>query len=791
MNEITCCDTHCGDSNINIETSYDDPYKMMWTRTDVDAGSIENLQYNLDHREGGMLLSSGKVGLLSSFDMIDVQKMFITTQLQYNNGSYTSNTIEPFHVNSIKVFNTDESCSRVQTLKQSMNIRSAILSSTYNVVDRLTQQNVEVDVDLYTPRNIPYSVMQTITVRRSDPNLEKVMLYHECYSKSSSLRDISFNSNTIYHTRPNGEDVPVYILSGRGYTNKGKEVAFASTYVMVPSPSSPSSSSQVLNMGFNVYRDDPSKSFNTFKVHFGDQEEQGQNEVTFHIFSSIMSDFDFEYPLDEVKKLVLSMYLGSTSPLAAMQKVRSDHVFTWSKMWQTSLCITPKCGIPEELENRVKTLNRHIKVSLYNLMAASRESQTFDVTSTAVSILDVDGTIMNDGDLWLVPFMNIFKPRIAKNMLDVRHNTMNIAQQIAGSYGLNGVKYPYNDSISKLSDGLQWNVINPISVFNTALIAINVWNYYRATKDKDWLQTIGFPILKNVAEFVVSVAEKKKEDEDTNENVNNSVNMSSEIYVIKNVISLNGIESEVDNSFTNNKCKLALRYAIEASYDLSYFVKQEWLDVFFGLRIQYIDGCKRIIKFDAQSNPDEDLYFILEMLFILLPTYNTLYYQENERTVVKQKSEAIKENIDFYIDRVKTKFTSHPYNLAVLTILYGMYAQFDEKFVAEFEEYLQKFTDTYVKGIWNNMTQFGSCKRANALNMNAIFLMILMLATFQARLAGSVSSTQFYSEEFGLCLKRNANMPSFWMDIRATSIGAEKKDHCARNNTLFIASSQP
>lgn len=779
--------TECKEDGVDILTNLNESYKLVWSMPTGKA-------YKLDGVEAGVLLSNGKIGLISSFDKIDAQRMFITTHLQYHNGSYTSNTIEPFHVNSIKLFSMDDAEHDVFTQKQSMNMRTAVLSSSYKVVECLTKRYVDVDVDLYTPRNIPYATMQTITIKKGDDDASAstVMLFHECYTKANSLRDVTFNNNTIYHTRPNGVDVPVYILSGQGSTNKGKKVAFASTYVIEKEKEN---ETNVTNMGFNTFRDDQGRAFNKFKIDFKENDQ-----VTMHVFSSIMTDYDFEYPLDEVKKLVLSMYLGSSSPIASMKKVRSDHVLTWSKMWQTNLVINPKLGIPQEFEDKVKKLNIYIKVALYNLLAASRESQQFDVKSTAVSILDIDGTILNDGDLWLVPFMTLFKPRVAKNMLDVRYSTMNVAQQIAGSYGFEGAKYPYNNSVSKISDGVLWNVINPISIFNTALIAINVWNYYRSTKDKDWLQTVGFPILKNVAEFIVSLAEPSKELDD--------------VFLIKSVLSLNGTESEVDNSFTNNKCKLALRAAIEASYDLSYYVKEEWLNVYFGLKIQYVfqgvtnqehegpqiefisddhvivERKSRIVKFDANSL-EEDTYYILEMLFVLLPAFNTEYYQENERTVAKQKSEVIIENINYYIDKMKTNYASHPNNIALLTILYGMYAQFDEAFVKEFEEYLDKFTEKYVRGIWNNMTIFGAHKNENSLNTNAIFLMLFTLGTFQARITGSVSETQFYSEEFGLCLKRNANMPAFWKEIKAMKIGSDKRDYVARNNTLFIASSNP
>jgi hypothetical protein len=754
----------------SVTLDYKDIWKPKW--------SSYNKAFLLDKRERGAFLANGKIGLLASFDTIDTQKTYITTHLQYNSGTYNSNTIEPFSVNSIKFFHTNTDDQLVFTNKQALNIKSSILESEHKVIDKIDGQYINVNVDLFAPRQIPYSTMQTVTITRQETqeNLKKIMMYHEAYCKEN-IQNVSFNNNVIHHTKGDGENVATYVLSGKGYTNghgygygngkdNGNEVAFATVYV-VEQPS------RVKNVGFNIYQENPSKCYNSFEIDFFDESTNtNTNEITIHIFSSIMTDFDFEHPLDEAKRLAMTIYMGQTSPLSAMNKVRTDHVLAWNKLWQTNITISPKSGLPQLKEKNIENLNRIIRMSLYNIYSASRETLNANNTN-GLSMIDVDGTIINDGDLWLLPLMLFIKPTIARSMLDFRFKMLNTAQQIAGSYGYQGAKFPYIDSISNTKDGIKWNVLTPLSVFNNAVIAVNTWNYYRISKDKDWLISVGYPILKSITEFLISIMDINEDD--------NS-------YHIKNVIGINGSESKQDNSFTNHFVRLAIRFTIEASYELSYFVRDEWLDAYLGLKILFVDeSIKKVIKMDSLSL-EEDTYRIIEMFFLLIPYFSSLFFEDNDLKGSYPRPEVIIANINYYISKIKKQYEYHPYNIALLSILYGLYSQYDDTKTIEFEDYLNRFLQNYVSGVWSNISTFSTRKVDNSFNMNAMLLMIILQGMTESRVKGGVSETGFYYDEMKIRLNIDMKMPSHWANIRCAQIGVDKTNFFTRNNTLYDAS---
>jgi len=43
-----------------------------------------------------------------------------------------------------------------------------------------------------------------------------------------------------------------------------------------------------------------------------------------------------------------------------------------------------------------------------------------------------------------------------------------------------------------------------VHVLGTALLASNAWNYYRMTRDEEWLKHTGYPIIIAAADFVQS-----------------------------------------------------------------------------------------------------------------------------------------------------------------------------------------------------------------------------------------------------------------------------------------------
>jgi hypothetical protein len=314
---------------------------------------------------------------------------------------------------------------------------------------------------------------------------------------------------------------------------------------------------------------------------------------------------------------------------------------------------------------------------------------------------------------------------------------------------------------------MYYNVLTPMHVFNNGIIAVNVWNYYRIMRDRDWLISKGYAMLKSIADFFVSIIEI---DEDGS-------------YHLRNVVGLNGTESKDNSSFTNNLARLSLRYAIEASYELGYPVKNEWSVTYFDLPMLFVDTLYNhdVIKFDAEALAG-DQYNVLEPLYVLIPYFSQLYFCTDQL----HSAQSIKRNIDFYTARLVGDEANNPYNTAVLAILHGLYSQYDENHVSQYQEYLNDFMRENVSGIWNNMQTYKSSSTHNSLITNSMFILVLLQSVPQLTVAGGVSETRFYYEEMKIKSVVSANMPNHWSNFRVTQVGKDKRTYLTKNSLYYI-----
>lgn len=721
----------------SVKVLSNDPWKQGWV--------VNNKAFSMDDKEQGVLLSNGKIALISSFDYIDVQKTQISTNLQFTDGVYASNTIEPFYVNKINVFHYEDIDSQVITKGQSLDLKNSILTSNYKVVNKVDGNYVNIDCDLFVCRSLPFSTMQNITVRKGNQDLDTFDLFHQVYGKGN-LSQVVFNNNILYDKFVSDG---IYVLSGEGIDKKGSRVAFASCYSF-------SDPNVIKNKGFNVHRNDANRCFNTFSFDFS---SSSSNSCTLNIFSSIMTDADSEHPLSDVKRLVMTIFASGLNPVMAMQKIRTNHIQEWNTVWKTNVVINPKKGIPVEGEKDIAMLNKYIKTSLYNIFSISKKN----------NVIDQKGVILNNGDIWIIPLFLLIKPEIGKTLLEYRFKTFHRAQQFAESYGYGGSQFEYVSDNSNL----YWNVNSPVFVFNNALIAINIWNYYRASKDREWLDTKGYPVLKAITELFVSLID---------------FNPANDSYSLKNTIGFNGVPSVKNNTFTNNMVKLAIGFTIEASYELTYTIKDVWKDIYFSLPLLYISGSRDILKYDANSI-EEDTYNILDMLFVLIPYFSKIYFSFDNGMGIYHNPQSIIKNIEYYINKIKTRYVNHPYNLGLLGILYGLYAQYDESYVQQFNEQLKKISTFYIQGVWNNMTGFNTKDPANSIDLNCILLHIILQGIVDLKISGGVAETRFYYEEFKVFSNKSANMPNHWQNIKMTST-ENQLNNTTTNNLLYIASTQ-
>lgn len=696
---------------------------------------------NFNSEDKGVFIGNGKIGMITNLQEPEIQTMMITTDLKYANGLYKANITEPFYLDTVKFFdNANPSTNIVRTMtKQTLDMYSAMFTNNYTVTNNALSQTIQVESDIYTPNQLPFNVINTLRIT-PDQDMSELFFFHEVYAKNN-ITNIDYNNNVIYNQsiQANG----LYILNGKGTLGTEDTIAFASIYVIEPT--------NYQNLGFNVFRDAYNgRAYNKFVL----QNLVAGTTYRIHIISTTITSFDFVSPLEECKRICLNI-VNKTNP--ALQ-VRTDHITNWQQLWLTDISILPKTGITVSEANNLTVVKRSLRYSLFKIFSSVRENINIEVNPMNLSVIDYDGNVLYNGDLWLIPLLTLIKPDIARALLEYRHKALDIAKQLAAGYGYNGAKFPYmNDSIG-YKNALYWDTTGPMTFFNTALIAINIWNYYRVVKNKNWLVNKGYVVLAEIADFFASIAEQELDGS----------------WHINNVISLNGTVSQKDNSFTNNMARLALKYAIEASYELNYPIKDEWYTVYYGLQILILpDPDFPVVKYDNEATSSITLN-IVEPWFILIPYYSQLYFNSNNYIITVQNS--ILKNIDYYNPKINIEYINHPFNKGLLTILYALYSQYDSTKVPNFCGTIMSSVTNVNNGVWGT----------NDIGLTAILLFSILQGAMQLQIKGGVAETRFYYEEMRITNAFSANLPETWKSI-STTIGKT----FTTTNKIFYTGGQP
>jgi trehalose/maltose hydrolase-like predicted phosphorylase len=185
-----------------------------------------------------------------------------------------------------------------------------------------------------------------------------------------------------------------------------------------------------------------------------------------------------------------------------------DHVRAWSHLWQRG-------DITLEEQQRTQMILRlHV---FHLLQTVSPHSVDLDVGVPARGLHGeaYRGHIFWD-ELFIFPFLNLRIPEITRALLRYRHRRLPAARRLAREAGYRGAMYPWQSG----SDGREETQVlhlNPKSgrwlPDNThlqrhvnAAIAYNVWRYYEATGDREFLALYGAEMLFEIARFWASIA---------------------------------------------------------------------------------------------------------------------------------------------------------------------------------------------------------------------------------------------------------------------------------------------
>mgnify|MGYP000374177723 CR=1 FL=1 len=524
---------------------------------------LENYPTSQGYSENydGVLLANGKLGVVTSSRPNMFDASYVTTSFDFDHvGQYTKNTLDGFNYLNFDLFNLDlhhtansltSSTSTViyENVTQKLDMYQATFTNDFDC--RVEGgDSIHVTTKTAVLRQYPYCVIQKISFVNSDSTSSiEVPFYHKLLSDEKYIHNVRYNNNVINKTATSN----YHFFSGLGdfVTEHNERFKICVNNCYLVDAVDPSSS--VAYKGYNMDKNNNNLAYNQLTITI----PAGQT-VHLSILSSMMTEQDFKNPELETTRILVNL-LNKTS-----NEILVEHNLEWSKMWDSRIVIEERTDLDasyaEELE-KINTIKRITYYSLYNIYSVTRDDVNVEVNPLNLSTLDADGSIFWNSELWVMPVLIFLKPKIARTLLNFRYQQLERAKKLAIAHGFKGAKFPYENDLSNYND-VYWSSISPLHIFNTALISVNTWNYFRVTRDIDWLRTMGYKILKNNADFFQSKSE---------------YDSLKGKYVIKNVIAYNNIHGD-NNILTNYLCKLALQYAMEASYELNYIPDSRWGD---------------------------------------------------------------------------------------------------------------------------------------------------------------------------------------------------------------------
>ncbi len=189
-----------------------------------------------------------------------------------------------------------------------------------------------------------------------------------------------------------------------------------------------------------------------------------------------------------------------------------SHTIEWNHLWD-------RCDIQLSDNERTQMILRlHI---FHLLQTVSRNSIDLDIGVPARGWHGeaYRGHIFWD-ELFIFPYLNLRTPFLTRSLLLYRYRRLNSARIAAKNEGFKGALYPWQSGSDGREETQQFH-LNPKSgrwlPDNThlqrhinAAIAYNVWQYFEATGDMEFMATYGAEMILEIARFFSSIAAYNK-----------------------------------------------------------------------------------------------------------------------------------------------------------------------------------------------------------------------------------------------------------------------------------------
>jgi len=195
-------------------------------------------------------------------------------------------------------------------------------------------------------------------------------------------------------------------------------------------------------------------------------------------------------------------------PVGDFDQLLNRHLISWRHLWdRTQFELGADDVLPQALH-----------LNLFHLLqTVSNNTAGLDVGVPARGLHGeaYRGHVFWD-ELFVLPFLSVRLPQLARSLLLYRFRRLDAARRAAADAGFRGAMYPWQ-SASSGREETQIEHLNPVSGrwlpdasslqhHINAAVAFNIWQYYQATEDFDFLCFYGAEMLLEIARFWGSVA---------------------------------------------------------------------------------------------------------------------------------------------------------------------------------------------------------------------------------------------------------------------------------------------
>jgi protein-glucosylgalactosylhydroxylysine glucosidase len=487
----------------------------------------------------GVTVANGMIGLVSSPEPLKVKDVVLNGAFDTYGRGRVANILKTFEFANLDLDVDGRRLGRreISNYAQTLDMRQAELTTTFDHADKAS-----VKVTMIALRHLPHTALLDVSIT-AKRDLE--FTAHSVMSAPDMLREVK----NYYHLidRPHAL---IPLLTSVAQSPTGKHTVAASNSFIFEEHRG--SEPQLIHEEWD---------FNMHRLKFTKKLKAGET-YSFAVVGSTTSTEHIADPHNEAERMTIFAALERKDRLLAR------HREAWAKLWQSDIEIE---GDPEA--------QRAARFALYHLYSFAREGTAYSLSPMGLSGLGYNGHVFWDTELWMFPPLLMLQPNMAKSLLEYRFARLEAAKLNARNRGYAGAMFPWESDDSGQEATPVWALTGPFQHHITGCVGFAFWKYYEVTKDKKWLAERGWPMLKEVADFWASRAEKGQD---------------GKYHIINVVCADEWAENVDDNAFTNGMAKEVLGYAASAATVMGLVPDPKWREVAEGLVIlKFADGTTR------------------------------------------------------------------------------------------------------------------------------------------------------------------------------------------------------